>query len=75
MVEWKNSRKEGTSRLGYLIYGHIHNNIRPEYKLLFETSNALNAGVDINDFEPVTFDELVYNNEQFLKSALKKLQL
>ena len=75
MVEWKNSRKEGTSRLGYLIYGHIHNNIRPEYKLLFETPNALNAGVDINNFEPVTFDELVNNNEQFLKSALKKLKL
>lgn len=73
MVEWKNSRKEGTSRLGYLIYGHIHNNIRSEYKLLFETYNALNAGVDINNFEPVSFDELVDNNKFFVKNIVEKL--
>ena len=70
MIEWKNSRKDGTSRLGYLIYGHIHNNVLPEYQLLYTTPNALNAGVDINDFEPVTFEELVANNEAFSKSAL-----
>lgn len=70
MIEWKNSRKEGTSRLGYLIYGHIHNNIRPEYRLLFEMPNALNAGVDINNFTPVRFDELVENNTIFSERAL-----
>lgn len=70
MIEWENSRKDGTSRLGYLIYGHIHNNVLPEYQLLYTTPNALNAGVDINNFEPVTFEELVANNEAFSKSAL-----
>ena len=29
MLEWKNSRKEGSSRLGYLVHGHIHNNVYP----------------------------------------------
>ncbi len=33
--------------------------------------NALNAGVDINGFIPVTFDELVENNLQFKLNALK----
>ena len=71
MIEWKNSRKEGTSKLGYLIYGHIHNNIKPEYEFLFRTPNALNAGVDVNGFEPVSFDELASNDEKFSKLALK----
>ena len=73
MVEWKNSRKEGSSRLGYLIYGHIHNNIKPEYRQLFLHENALNAGVDINGFTPVSFDELVANNAAFRAFALKQL--
>ena len=29
-------------------------------------SNALNAGVDLNSYEPVTFDELVENNRKFI---------
>ena len=74
MLEWKNSRKEGTSRLGYLIFGHIHNNIEPLYSVLFKMPNALNAGIDVNNYEPVTFDELVKNNEQFSKMALEKLE-
>ena len=32
--------------------------------------NALNAGVDINSFEPVTFDELILNNMNFKLKAL-----
>ena len=73
MIEWKNSRKKGTNRLGYLIYGHIHNNIYPEYKILFELPNALNAGADINGFVPVSFDELIINNEKFSKKAMIKI--
>lgn len=73
MLEWKNSRKIGTSRLGYLIFGHIHNKVLPEYKPLFSAFNALNAGVDVNHFEPVSFAELVKNNEEFSKTALEQL--
>ncbi|MDR0831615.1 MAG: metallophosphoesterase [Bacillales bacterium] len=49
---------EGT----YLIHGHIHNNDLP---LLKTMNNVLNASVEINNYEPVTFVELVKNNQIF----------
>ena len=50
----------------YLIYGHIHNNKSDEiWPALKTMANALNAGVEINDYMPVTFDELVCNNVKF----------
>lgn len=50
----------------YLIYGHIHNNRSDHYWPLLSTMvNALNAGVDVNGFQPVTFPELVANNISF----------
>ena len=30
-------------------------------------SRMLNAGVDVNDFEPVTLDEMVENNRRFIE--------
>lgn len=33
--------------------------------MLAARENVLNAGVDINGFIPVTFDELVENNQNF----------
>jgi calcineurin-like phosphoesterase family protein len=71
MLEWRSSREESKHKLGYLIHGHIHNRIADEYQQLFLQFNALNAGVDINAFEPVTFDELVENNLRFKLQALK----
>ena len=71
MLEWRSSREESKRKLGYLIHGHIHNRIADEYRQLFLQFNALNAGVDVNDFAPVTFDELVENNFQFKLSALE----
>ena len=73
MLEWKSSRKEGSKKLGVLIYGHIHNRIDPMYRFLYESENALNAGVDVNGYSPVSFDELVDNNVAFKKSALDNL--
>lgn len=71
MLEWKSSREESKRKLGYLIHGHIHNRIADEYRQLFIKSNALNAGMDINAFEPVAFDELVTNNLNFKMNALE----
>ena len=57
------------ARRGYMVYGHIHNNVRDDYwPLIARRSRMLNAGVDVNDFEPVTFDELVENNRAFIAS-------
>ena len=71
MVEWKSSREKTHRKLGYHIHGHIHNRIADEYRYLFREFHALNAGVDINNFEPVSFDELISNNRHFKLSALQ----
>lgn len=57
------------ARRGYMIYGHIHNNVRDDYwPLIARRSRMLNAGVDINNYEPVMFDEMVANNRSFISS-------
>jgi len=56
----------GIAKGSYHIHGHIHNNVDAAYfQLLKSMPNALNAGVDINHFRPVTFAELVKNNQEF----------
>ncbi len=70
MLEWRSSREELKRKLGYHIHGHIHNRVASEYLQLYLQFNALNAGVDVNNFEPVTFDELLENNMAFKLSAL-----
>lgn len=66
MLEWKNSRKEGSRKLGYLVCGHLHNRAAGEAaEWMRRTPNALNAGVDVNGFRPVTFAELERNNRLF----------
>lgn len=50
----------------YLIHGHIHNNRNDTYwKLLRSMDNALNASVELHDYTPVPFDELLQNNNLF----------
>lgn len=47
----------------YMIHGHIHEDTSSDYwPLLCKRERVLNAGVDINGYQPVTFDELVENN-------------
>lgn len=50
----------------FLVCGHIHNkNSGYEYEMFKHAGNLFNAGVDINDFKPVTLRELIINNEKF----------
>ena len=50
----------------YMIHGHIHADTSADYFLLLaERDRVLNAGADINGFEPVTFEELQENNIRF----------
>ena len=54
------------ARRGYMIYGHIHNNVGDDYwPLIQRRPRMLNAGVDVNGFAPATFDELIANNRAF----------
>jgi len=53
----------GANKGAVLIYGHIHaNKTGAFWPLLKSMENALNAGMDVNRFRPVSFDELVANN-------------
>lgn len=47
-------------RTTYMIHGHLHTDTSEDFwPLLAQRENILNAGVDINSFMPVTFEELV----------------
>lgn len=72
LLEWQGSRDIGTPDRGYLIHGHIHNRQDGLYLPLFLHENALNAGVDINHFAPVTLEELINNNRQYKQRVLSQ---
>lgn len=60
LVTWSHQKRT------YMIHGHIHGNTDMDYwPLLAARERVLNAGCDINNYEPVTFDELVANNAKF----------
>lgn len=50
----------------YHLYGHIHGNKPDSYwPLLKIYQRALNVCVEVNDYQPVTLDELVVNNARW----------
>lgn len=60
MVTWKHTIRS------YMIHGHIHADTGADFwPLLRCRENVLNAGVDVNGYRPVTFNELVENNRKF----------
>ena len=62
MLSWPQDKSS------YMIYGHIHNHVNADYwPLIAKRSRMLNAGVAMNGYEPVTFEELFANNEKFRK--------
>lgn len=72
LLEWKNSRIEGSVRMGFDVFGHVHNNVhRADYMPVLCRPTALNAGVDVNGFAPVTFGEMMKNNSVFKHAVLK----
>lgn len=57
LLTWKHEKRS------YMIHGHIHANTSEDFfPLIARRENLLNAGVDINGFRPVTWEELVENN-------------
>jgi calcineurin-like phosphoesterase family protein len=64
IISW-NDREHGS----FHIHGHIHNSTNADFwPLLRDNPHILNAGVEINNYAPVTFDELVKNNAEFKES-------
>lgn len=64
IVEWN-----GYFRGHYHIFGHIHNARNRAYEVMREEERALNAGCMINQYMPVTFEELAVNNRVFRERA------
>lgn len=49
-----------------MVHGHIHADTNSDYwQLIQRRERVLNAGVDVNDYRPVTFEEMVENNRKF----------
>lgn len=64
MMSWPHYHKS------FMVFGHIHNNTDQAFWKLIEQSDVMfNAGVDVNYFFPVTFDEMVKNNEEFKRKV------
>jgi calcineurin-like phosphoesterase family protein len=60
LLAWKHAKTS------YMIHGHIHANTDMDFwPLIAVRENVLNAGVDLNGFQPVLFDELFANNVRF----------
>lgn len=50
----------------YHVFGHMHNEqVTKEYNILREEERALNACVEVNDYEPCELEELIDNNIEF----------
>lgn len=66
LLTWKHAKKS------HMIHGHIHNDTSADFwPLLAARDNVLNAGVDINGYCPVTFDEMLENNRIFKQAQSK----
>lgn len=64
IAEWN-----GFYKGSWHIYGHIHNQKNETYEFMKTRQRALNAGCMINNYTPVSFNELVRNNEKFYLAA------
>ena len=60
LAEWNKSRHGS-----WLVYGHIHNNKDDVYEFMKTRKRALNAAVCINNYMPVSLEELLRNNRFF----------
>ncbi len=60
MLTWRGEARS------YMIHGHIHANTDLDYWPLIKIRDrVLNAGVEVNNYAPVTFEELLANNIRF----------
>ena len=56
---------------GFMIHGHIHNTKKEIHEILEKLPRVLNACVEVNDYRPVTLDELIENNRAYYEDPGK----
>lgn len=60
LIEWDGSRRQHNS---YMLHGHIHTRVGKTYNIIKEYEpRLLNCCPEINNYEPVTIEELIKNN-------------
>ena len=64
LAEWYKSRHGS-----WHIHGHIHAAKDETYEFMKSRNNALNAAACINNYTPVSFNELLRNNDIFRKEG------
>ena len=70
LLTWKHKLRT------FMVHGHIHNDTTSDYfPLIAIRERVLNAGVDINGFRPVTFEELMENNRIFKEEFLDQQEM
>jgi len=70
LLTWKHKLRS------FMVHGHIHNDTTSDYfPLIAIRERVLNAGVDINGFRPVTFEELMENNRIFKEEFLDQQEM
>lgn len=70
MTSWPDNTRS------YMVFGHIHNNTNDAcWQLICRSELMLNAGVDINNFMPVTFEEMAENNKRHKENYLQHLTI
>lgn len=65
MVEWYNSRHGS-----WHIHGHIHCDIGQTAKYMAGIQRTLNASAQMNNYKPVSLEELIKNNNSFREKHL-----
>lgn len=55
----------GSMRGSYMLYGHIHISNGEVVKFMRERGNSYNVCTCVNNYEPVTLEELIINNDRF----------
>ena len=64
MLQWKGARRGSIH-----VYGHIHSAKKEtDFLVMKMKKRALNAGVDINGYRPVTLKQMIANNENYFKA-------
>ena len=67
LLTWKHKLRT------YMVHGHIHNDTTSDFfPLLVARERVLNAGVEVNGYRPVTFEELQKNNQAFKQQWLDR---
>ena len=57
------------------LFGHVHSNYRSNHPMDKPHENSYNVGVDVNNFEPCTLEEIIHNNKKWVEVAFCEMSI